>query len=266
MAAHIFRMFSFFYNLKIIYFVHGFRFTSNTSFFYAFFYKILEKVLSIKTKILITINSEDYNYAKNNLFKKVTVYKIKGVGLNLKRNKKLKPKTKINKILVIAAYKKNKGYNELLKIAEIIKKKKIKIDCFGYGNYQKYRQIKNKKELKNISFNNFDKNLKRKIKNYDIMLHLSEREVLPVSVMECLSEGVPAICYKIRGNVDLIKNNSNGYFIKSYHEIPSLINNLNNEKKLFSKIQLNAVKSITKSFSSQQVNQKIYNIIKKNFK
>ena len=52
------------------------------------------------------------------------MYKIKGVGLNLKRSKKIKPKTKINKILVIAAYKKNKGYNELLKIAEIIKNKK----------------------------------------------------------------------------------------------------------------------------------------------
>lgn len=262
-ASHLFRIFSFFHNLKIIYFVHGFRFTTDTSFFVSFFYKILEKVLSIKTKIFITINSEDYSYAKNNLFKKVPVYKIKGVGLNLKRNNKLKFKNKIKKILVIAAYKKNKGYYELLKIAEIIKNKKIKIDCFGYGNYEKFKKIKNKKQLKNIFFNNFDKNLKRKIENYDIMLHMSKREGLPVSVMECLSKGLPIICNKIRGNVDLVNHRYNGFFINSYIEVPKIINFLDIDKKKFNEMRTNAVKSITNDFSHKKINQIIFKILKK---
>ena len=38
----------------------------------------------MKTNIFITINEEDYNYAKYNLFNKPT-YKIKGIGLNLKK-------------------------------------------------------------------------------------------------------------------------------------------------------------------------------------
>ena len=158
---------------------------------------------------------------------------------------------------------KNKGYNELLKIAKIIKNKKIKIDHFGYGNYQKYRQIKNKKELKNLSFKNFEKNLKRKIKNYDIMLHLSEREGLPVSVMECLSEGLPIICNKIRGNIDLIKDKYNGFFINSYKEVPIIINFLNIDKKKFNQMRINAVKSISNDFSHKKVNHIIFKILKK---
>ena len=54
------------------------------------------------------------------------------------------------------------------------------------------------------------------------MLHLSEREGLPVSVMECLSEGLPIICNKIRGNIDLIKDKYNG-FINSYKEVLIII-------------------------------------------
>jgi len=266
-AAYIFRFFTFFYNLKIIYFVHGFRFTSKTKLITAFFYKFIEKLLSFKTKIFLTINNEDYNYAKNNLFNKVPTYKINGVGLDLQKSKINKNhNNKINKIIVIAAYKKSKGYLEILKVAEILKKEKIKIDCYGYGDYSDYKSIKILKKLKNISFYKFDTNLKKKIKKYHILLHLSEREGLPVSVMECLSKGIPVICYKIRGNVDLIKNNWNGYFIKSYLEVPKLINKLNFKEKLLNKIQINAIKSITKSFSKKQVNQKIYRIIKKNFK
>ena len=37
-ASHLFRLFSLFYNLKIIYFVHGFRFTSKTNFFRSIFF------------------------------------------------------------------------------------------------------------------------------------------------------------------------------------------------------------------------------------
>ena len=55
------------------------------------------------------------------------------------------------------------------------------------------------------------------------MLHLSKREGLPVSLMQSLSVGLPVICYNIRGNNDLIEDNFNGYFVKSYKEVPGRI-------------------------------------------
>lgn len=265
LASHIFRLFTFFRKLKIIYFVHGFRFTSKTNLLKKFFFKSIEQILSIKTSIFITINNEDYNFVKFNLKKNYQCYKINGVGLNLPRThlkKKLTNKNYIKKILVIAAYKKEKGYLEILKVAEMLKNKKIKIECFGYGNYDKFNLIKNEKKLSNISFNNFDINLDSKIKNYDILLHLSLREGLPVSVMQSLSSGLPVICYNIRGNNDLIIDRFNGYFVNSYKDVPNKIYYLNLEKQLFNRMRINAFKTINKNFLKKQINQNIFNIIK----
>ena len=268
-ASHLFRLFALFYNLKIIYFVHGFRFTSKTRFLRAIFFKTIEKILSLKTNTFITINNEDFNYAKNNLFKKVPTYKINGVGLDLKKkNSKtiIRKKNGITKIIVIAVYKKSKGYVDLLKIAELLKKQNFKIDCYGYGDYEKFKSIKIKKRLDNISFNKFDINLKKKIKNYDILLHLSKREGLPLAVMECLAEGIPVICNKIRGNNDLIKDGFNGFFVNSYKDVPNKIFYLDLEKEIFNKMRYNAFNSITKDFSKKRIDQIVYKIIKNNFK
>ena len=264
-ASHLFRIFTFFNKLKIIYFVHGFRFTSKTNLLKSFFFKLIEKILSIKTDIFITINNEDYNFARQNLVRNNLCYKINGVGLDLipKNNKKqFHKKINIRKILVIAAFKKEKGYFEILRVAEMLKTKKIHIDCYGYGNYNKFSSIKVKKKLNNISFKNFDLNLQRKIKKYDILLHLSKREGLPVSVMECLMNGLPVICYNIRGNNDLIKDKYNGFFVKSYKDVSNLILFLNLEKLFFLNIRKNAVRSINKNFMKKNINKKIHKIIK----
>ena len=263
-ASHLFRIFSFFYKLKIIYFVHGFRFTSKTNILKGFFFKMIEKILSFKTDIFITINNEDYNYTKYNLIKNNLFYKLDGIGLDkIPKNKKKNYKKKsIKKILVIAAYKKEKGYLEVLKVANILKNNKIHIDCYGYGDYLKFESIKTKNKLDNISFNSFDVNLKKKIKKYDVLLHLSRREGLPVSVMQCLSNGLPVICYNIRGNNDLIKNRYNGFFVESYKDVPGIIFYLSLEKSFFNELRNNAVKSISKKFLKNQINLNLYKIIK----
>ena len=263
-ASYLFRLFTFFDKLKIIYFVHGFRFTSLTNPTKSFFYKSIEKILSIKTDLYITINNEDYNFVKSNYFKKSFVYKINGVGLDsVNNNKKFFIKKKqIKKILVIAAYKKEKGYFELLKVADDLKDQSIKIDCYGYGDNYKFRNLKDKKKLKNIKFNKFDKNLKNKIKNYDILLHLSKREGLPVALMQCLSQGLPVICYNIRGNNDLVKNGFNGFFISTYKDVRKKISYLNLESNLINNLRLNAIKTINKDYFKKRINSHIYKIVK----
>ena len=145
----------------------------------------------------------------------------------------------------------------------MLKNYKIQIFCFGSGEYKKFNLIKIKKKLNNISFNYFDKNLINNINNYDILLHLSKREGLPVSLMQSLSKGLPVICYNIRGNNDLIEDNFNGYFVKSYKEVPGRILYLKLENNIFYQMKLNAVKSIDKDFSNKEINVKIFKIIKR---
>jgi len=263
-ASHLFRLFNFFKSVKIIYFVHGFRFTSKTKYIKRIFFKIIEKILSFKTNIFITINNEDYNYAKLNLNQKAFYYKINGIGLNfVKKNlKRLRKKTIIKKILVIAAYKKEKGYLDILNLADVLRNQNIQISCYGYGCSDIFEKLKIKKNLKNIHFNKFDKKLENKIKKFDILLHLSAREGLPVAVMQSLVNGLPVICYNIRGNNDLIINNYNGYFVKSYVEAAKKIYFLNLEKNIFDNMRINAYNSIDKSFSKDQINSILFKIIK----
>ena len=85
--------------------------------------------------------------------KKSSHFKINGVGLDLSSKnfrKKFKVKKEIKKILVIAADKKDKGYLDILRLAELLKDQKIQIVCYGYGDFSKFNNIKIKKELKNI--------------------------------------------------------------------------------------------------------------------
>ena len=265
LASHLFRLFTFFKKLKIIYFVHGFRFTSLSNPIKSLCFKLIEKILSFKTDIFITINKEDFNYSKLHLSKRNSCYKINGVGLDLSKNhiyKKMKNKKGIKEILVIAAYKKDKGYFEILKLAEMLKNKPIKIHCYGYGNYYKFNSIKIRKKLKNITFNSFDFNLDKKIKNFDLLLHLSKREGLPVAVMQSLAQSLPVICYNIRGNNDLITDKFNGYFIKSYKEVPNKISYLNLENNIYNQMRFNAFQSINKDYFKNHINLNIYEIIK----
>ena len=126
--------------------------------------------------MFITINNEDYNYVKRGYHVNSLCYKIKGVGLNFKTNNFKKLNKNIKKILVIAAYKKEKGYFEILKIAEMLKNKKVHIHCYGYGDHLKFKSIKIKKTYP-IFLSKFDRNLENKINKYDILLHLSKEKV-----------------------------------------------------------------------------------------
>ena len=52
--------------------------------------------------------------------------------------------------------------------------------------------------------------------------------------MEAMAAGLPVICSRIRGNVDLIHNNKGGYICnpKRVEEYSTIINKLVNEDKL----------------------------------
>ena len=80
--------------------------------------------------------------------------------------------------------------------------------------------------------------------------------------MQSLSQGLPVICYNIRGNNDLIRNTYNGFFVKSYKDVLNKIYYLNLEDKIFNTMRLNALKSINKNYLKKKINLDIYNIIK----
>ena len=81
--------------------------------------------------------------------------------------------------------------------------------------------------------------------------------------MQSLAEGLPVICYNIRGNNDLINDSFNGFFVKSYNEIPTKLSLLNSNLEVFNKMRHNAFKTITNQYLITEINSKLFDIIHK---
>ena len=183
LASHFFRIISFLVKIKVIYYVHGFRFHPNGSSILNLLFKIIE-TNELKTDLYVVINKHDENFVKK-LNKKYI--KLNGVGYNSTIYDSYNIK-KINHnnitIGVISAYRKNKGYDDIIKVAETLRNSNnLKIICFGYDNFKKYNEKVIKLKLKNIIFNNFTYEIKNEIDKFDIFLHLSKREGLSVSLI-----------------------------------------------------------------------------------
>ncbi|MHC0442755.1 glycosyltransferase [Flavobacterium sp. 3-210] len=72
--------------------------------------------------------------------------------------------------------------------------------------------LKNNKEIVNIGYTS---EVEKYLNVTDVFLFPSKKEGLPVCIVEALSMGVPVITLDERGNSDVVKDNFNGYLIKS---------------------------------------------------
>ena len=264
-AAHMLRFSSIFLNIKIVYFVHGFRFHKYTNTFAYYLFYFLERLLVFKTFLYLVINNEDEIIVKK-LFRK-KYYKLDGIGIDLK--KKTKPILNKKKYLVgsVIAYKKNKGILDLIEIAEKLKELPIKFHCYGYGNRNDYKKIIMKKKLKNIKLNGFSKNILKKISTFNILIHPSHREGLPISVLQSMYLSVPVIGRNIRGMSDLIKNNIDSFLISKNFAINASkkIREIFLNKKKILIIKKNLKNKNFKIYSKEIIANKIHKIFLKNF-
>ena len=128
LAALYFRIIGFLLKKKIIYIVHGFRFHKSESGIKSFFFKIYEKIFSLITNHYIVLNREDLKVVITDFGKnKKNVLQIPSIGISYKKLIDTQPLKKNNNfnVGVIAAYRKNKGYPALIKIARELQKKKL---------------------------------------------------------------------------------------------------------------------------------------------
>ena len=146
------------------------------------------------------------------------IYLVKGVGVNLKANFKIKINKNRNQkfiVGVIAAFNKSKGYKELIKIAKNCQiNRNIIFRVFGYGNYDWILNLMRKNNVNNIEIKGYRKNIEGEIEKFNLFLLPSHREGLNVSIQECLSRGKPVLTTKVRGCEDLIIDGHNGFLYK----------------------------------------------------
>lgn len=211
---------------KIIYQAHGFHFYKGAPKLNWWLYYPVEKWLAHYTDVMITINKEDYELAKNkmNLRNNGNVYYVPGVGIDdsainvddvsFEEKRKQIGVTK-NAIVLISVGELNKNKNNGIIISALkwCSNPNIHYILCGVGE-MKERLKRQADELglkENIHFLGYRDDILELYKISDCFVLPSYREGLSRSLMEAMVNGLPCIVSKIRGNTDLIKNGEGGY-------------------------------------------------------
>lgn len=230
------------YHVKyIIYTAHGFHFYKGAPLINRTVYKWAEMIMAHWTNAIITMNQEDYESAKKmRLRKGGKVYKVHGVGITLSDYENLNV-NRIEKreglglsgedIICISAgdIVPRKNYGVAIEAIARAKNPNLHYLICGVGPEEE-RLRKRVKELginNQIHFLGFRTDVKELLMISDIFLFSSLQEGLPRSLMEAMACGLPCIASKIRGNVDLLKNEKGGYLCDA-DDIDAYVNALDN--------------------------------------
>lgn len=215
---------------KVLYTAHGFHFFKGNAKYKNLLYFSIEKHLAKYTDILVTINQEDYEMAKQKF--KTDVRFIEGIGFQKERLKEKLTSREIHKL------KKEIGIkNEyvIIYIAEISKRKRqlyllktlLNSDLENYklllvgGNIlgnkiDSFLQKKDGKEK--IKVLGFREDISALLDISDLVISVSGQEGLPINIMEAMYKNKPIIVTDCRGNRDLIEHEVNGLVVPLQHQ------------------------------------------------
>ncbi len=210
-----------------IYQAHGFHFYNGAPKKNWLIYYSVERWLARYTDALITINQEDYEFAKKKfkLRHNGKVYYVPGVGIDLQQyqndsseNIRVKLRSELgideNSIVCISMGDLIPRKNYGVAIRAISKcAANIHYLICGQGpeleNLEKLADECGVKER--VHFLGFRSDIKDLLKASDVFLFTSLQEGLPRSTMEAMASGLPIACSRIRGNTDLIDEGKGGF-------------------------------------------------------
>ena len=256
---------------KVYYTAHGFHFYKGAPLKNWLMFYPIEKICSYLTDTLITINQEDFNFAKKRLNAKKTEY-VPGVGIDtaLFANTKISRQEKRAELQIpedailltsVGELNDNKNHQIVLRAIAKLKSDNIHYVIAGEGeNADKLTSLA--KELgieNNFKLLGYRKDIAEIYKASDICCFPSIREGLPVAVMEAMASGLPIVSGDNRGSRDLCKNGINGFLCapSSAEEFANAINKIISDTALANKISENN-KSVALHFDLQVINQKMY--------
>lgn len=266
-------------DVKIIYTAHGFHFYKKCPIINWLIYYPVEKILSKYTDLIITMNEEDYKFAKK--YFKTKIEHIPGIGFdeqkfskklsNIEQNK-LKEKLNIDKnsyiISYVAEINKRKRQMYLLKT---IKKMELTNELFlligddqNSKNIKKY--IKKHNLQKHVKIIGFQENIGDYLDISNLIISVSNQEGLPLNIMESMYKEKPIIVTNCRGNIDLIQNKINGIVVdiknkKQLINSISILKNNNNyaqklgeyNKKIINKYSIRNVLPIMENIYNREI-------------
>lgn len=214
---------------KVIYQAHGFHFYKGAPKKNWLLYYPIEKWLARYTDALITINREDYEFAKNKLRLRNggKVHYVPGVGIDtaqfrldadLRVEKRKELGIPHDAFVLISAGELNANKNNSAIIAALdqLKNNNIHYILCGVGELEAdlKKQAADAGLGDRVHFLGYRTDVKELYAMADCFVMPSFREGLSRSIMEAMASGLPCIVSKIRGNTDLVAENEGGFLCK----------------------------------------------------
>ena len=220
---------------KVVYTAHGFHFFHGNSWAKNFIFRNIERFLSRYTDVLITMNSEDFDALDKYKFKQKEKYYTAGVGVDAEKFHPVKSedqKKALRKELGIpddafvlfypAGFEERKQHRVLIQAVAHIKEKCPKVYLLLPGDGPLEEEMKALvKELKLENMVNLPgrrSDVERIVQAADMIASTSYQEGLPIHTIEGMCTGLPVVASRIRGQIDLIEENENGYLFPARDE------------------------------------------------
>lgn len=267
-----FLMHKFIYKTKIIYIHHT---PDNTKRFIDWIMYIINSKCSDK---VILVSKRKKSNSLNILNKFINVKpKVILNGVEIQSKKKIKDK-KIFTIGMAARFVNDKYQKNLINVfannINFFKKNNIILKLAGNGDtLNACKQIVNERKIsENVIFDGSlgKKKLNKWFQEIDLYIHLSKGETSSTSILQALSNGLPIVCTKIEGNLNLLRY---------YKQTPNLYFTNNSEKSIFKNIKLlfenkvlqfklgnSAHQSVKKYFNIEKMFDEYYKVIKSLFR
>lgn len=210
---------------KVLYTAHGFHFYDGAPALNWLLYYPVEKLLSRRTDLLLTINGEDYRRAQTFHAKRVEM--VNGVGIDLSRFHEAAPEQKAEVrrelglkegdtfAITVGNLDPGKNQKTLLRAVEKLNDPNFHLFLAGTGPLRQ-ELLALAAELgieRQVHLLGFRRDVYRLSSSADIFLFASRREGLSVSVMEAMACGLPIVASAIRGNTDLIDPGQGGFLV-----------------------------------------------------
>lgn len=209
---------------KVIYQAHGFHFYKGAPLKNWLLYYPLEKIFAKLTDDLITINTEDYEFAKQKM--KTNVHIVHGVGADSSRyntedvsglREELGLSEKDFVILCVGELNKNKNQIKILEALSSMDTANIKMLFAGNGpTRDELLQYTNEHGLADVvEFLGYRLDLHRYVKASDLVVSMSIREGLGLNIIEAMMCEKPVVVSDNRGHRELSKDGLGGYMVNS---------------------------------------------------
>ena len=210
-----------FAGIPVIYTVHGFHFYQGAPAQNWLLYYPVEKLLSYWTDVLITINQEDYRFAKMHLNAR-RIRRIPGVGIDIERFRDYQPQT--TREAFCRRYHLPLDAKILLSVGELSSRKNHRLVLSALPDLQDhiYYIICGQGELREeliafaretgvserIRLAGYLEDVRELYKHADVFVFPSYQEGLPAALVEAMACGLPCLVSDIRGNRELIRQES----------------------------------------------------------